>query len=205
MDNITKEEVGYRSLPNNMRRTTYRSTLSDQVGEPISSERRGSPYGHLVTPQQLEEIEKLLMSFSAPGAKPPRIVEQTLFEMFRRVFENGGDDTLLEVPLKELRDRVNSIEAVSVSGRILNPGSEWSPLTLECSTQEHSQNSNPCFANLPRDAIDDLAQIKEILSPFHPPAFIQNKMQELTMRYNNQTGDLTIFRNALVNYLNTPR
>ncbi len=116
------------------------------------------------------------MSFSARSAQPLPFFEQILFEFSSHVLENGWDDALLVGPLKRMQNRVNSTEVVNVLGRRLNPVSEWSLLTSECSMQKHWQNSNTRFANLSRDAIDDLAQIKETLSPFDYPAFIQNKI-----------------------------
>jgi hypothetical protein len=62
---------------------------------------------------------------------------------------------------------------------------------------------DPSAANLPEDAIEKLAEIEELLSPFHSTAFIQNKIKELVKTYY-RTGDLSVFGRALADFLNNP-
>jgi hypothetical protein len=62
---------------------------------------------------------------------------------------------------------------------------------------------DPSAADLPEDAIEKLAEIEELLSPFHSPAFIQNEIKELVKIYY-RTGDLSVFGRALTGFLNNP-
>ena len=56
---------------------------------------------------------------------------------------------------------------------------------------------------LPGDAIDKMTQIQELLSPFHPPAVIQRKINGLVTSYY-RTEDSSVFERALVDCLNSP-
>ena len=73
----------------------------------------------------------------------------------------------------------------------------------EYTMQEQGRFSIPSITNVPQDAIDNLEEIKDLLIPFYPPELVQKRLDELITSYY-QTGDSTIFKRALVYYLNRP-
>lgn len=135
------------------------------------------------------------MSFSHPGEEPPIFVEQTLANLSNRIIKNRGKDSFLEGHLNEVRDYAKLTGAAGLSRR-----SKPSKLISEI-VREDQQVSNPSAGNLPMDAIDKLRQIEDQLKPFRSSEYIHNKINELVSRYN-QTGDPSVFGQALVNCLN---
>lgn len=161
---------------------------SDMVGFPMTSPR-------------LAEVKNILMSFSAPGKDPPPFVQQTLVNLSSLILERGGDDSFLEQPLKKLRKVVGLNSVFDVLGGLLNPAGRQTETGSESPIQEQTRFHTPSIKNLTQDAINDLEQIRDLLTPSHPPEFVQNKLKELIMSYY-RTGDLDIFKRALVDCLN---
>jgi hypothetical protein len=77
-----------------------------------------------VVSPRLEEVRRLLMLFSPPGKKPPLAVEKTLAKLSSQILEMGGDDSFLEGPLKELRNRACRADAVGLLGNSFSAGAE---------------------------------------------------------------------------------
>jgi hypothetical protein len=115
----------------------------------------------------------------------------------------GGDDFFLEGPLKELRNCACCADAVGLLGSSFSAGAEQRNIDSQFTLQEEREVHDPSAANLPKDAIEKLTEIEELLSPFHSPAFIQNKIKELLKIYSH-TGDLSVFGRALADFLNNP-
>lgn len=188
----TRKDVNQQSPHYEMHRSREVPVLGaergkrDQCRIPIASPR-------------LEEVKKLLTSFSHPGEEPPLFVEQTLANLSNRIIENGGNDSFLEGPLNQLRDYANLTEAAGLS-RTMKNEAKPSRLISEI-VREDQQVSNPFAGILPMDAIDKLRQIEDQLKPFRSSEYIHNKINELVTRFN-QTGDPSIFGQALVNCLN---
>jgi len=143
------------------------------------------------------------MLFSPRGEKPPPVVEKTLAKLSSRILEMGGDDSFLEGPLKELRNCACWADAVGLLGSSFSAEAEQRNIGSQFPLQEEMEVHDPSAANLPEDAIEKLAEIEELLSPFHSPAFIQNKTKELLKVYY-RTGDLSVFGRALADVLNNP-
>jgi hypothetical protein len=174
---------------------------SEEVEE--SEKYKESFHKFSVTSPRIEEVRRLLMLFSPPGEKPPPVVEKTLAKLSSQILEMGGDDAFLEGPLKELRKRTCWADAVGLLGSSFSAAAEKRNVGSRFTLQEKMEVHDPSSANLPEDAIEKLAEIEELLSPFHSTAFIQNKIKELVKTYY-RTGDLSVFGRALADFLNNP-
>lgn len=126
----------------------------------------------------------------------------TLANLSCDIIKRAGDDSFLEEILKEVRGKVNLMSMVGGLGRPSNRA-KTATQDSEFTMQNQSQFTIPSNTNLPSEIDEDLVQIKDLLTPIYPPPFVQNKVNDLVMRYH-QTGDSSIVKRALTYYLNNP-
>ena len=137
---------------------------------------------------KFEKIKKLSRPYISS-----EILDVILTNLARRVFYCGGNDSSVDEYLKELRQKVNQMEAFNHLSPSKRP---MSGTNISEQRMQQASVDNPSFQDLDEAARIKLAEIEEVLTPYCPPEFVRNVIRGLTKQYN-MTGNHSILDEAL--------